>query len=285
MPVMYMWCAQTMKERKASTKSAPTIALYPYSGLRVLFAMTSATMPMPGRMSTYTSGCARNQKRCCQSIGLPPPAQLWMTCWLRTRPVGMKKFVPATRSMNCMRPAASSGGKARRSRKAVTNCAQTKKGSRIQVMPGARSWMIVAMKLTEPSSDAVMLKTMPRSQIVCPLNQKRMAGAQIGDAGKRRIRGPAGFGRATRNEEGEHHEHAADEEAPVARHVDPREGHVRRTDLQRHDEIAERREGDRNDPEEDHDRAVHRAESVVAIGREHARIAVLVIAEGRGAEA
>jgi len=29
MPVMYMWCAQTMKERKARTKSAPTIALYP----------------------------------------------------------------------------------------------------------------------------------------------------------------------------------------------------------------------------------------------------------------
>ena len=27
MPVMYMWCAQTMKERKPSTKIAPTIAL------------------------------------------------------------------------------------------------------------------------------------------------------------------------------------------------------------------------------------------------------------------
>ena len=44
-------------------------------------------------------------------------------------------------------------------------------GSRIQVMPGARSWMIVAMKFTEPSSDAVMLKTMPISQSVCPLKK------------------------------------------------------------------------------------------------------------------
>src|SRR6202012_1443944 len=63
---------------------------------------------------------------------------------------------------------ASSGGKASRSRKAVMNCAQTKNGRRIQVMPGARSWMIVAMKFTEPSSDAVILKIMPTSQSVCP---------------------------------------------------------------------------------------------------------------------
>src|SRR5678816_2677579 len=41
MPVIYMWCAHTMKERKASTKMAPTMALYPQIGFRVLQAMTS----------------------------------------------------------------------------------------------------------------------------------------------------------------------------------------------------------------------------------------------------
>ncbi len=50
----------------------------------------------------------------------------------------------------------------------MTNCAQTKNGSRIQVSPGARNWMMVAMKLTEPSSDEVIRNTMPMSQKVCP---------------------------------------------------------------------------------------------------------------------
>ena len=58
---------------------------------------------------------------------------------LTIKPVGRKKLVPATLSINCMTAAASSGGKASSSRNAVTNCAQTKNGSRIQVIPLARS--------------------------------------------------------------------------------------------------------------------------------------------------
>ena len=84
------------------------------------------------------------------------------------RPVVRKKLVCATLSINCMTAAASSGGKASSSRNAVTNCAQTKNGSRIQVMPGARNCMIVAMKFTAPSSDEVMRNTMPMIQKVCP---------------------------------------------------------------------------------------------------------------------
>ena len=67
-----------------------------------------------------------------------------------------------------MTAAASSGGNASSSRNAVTNCAQTNNGSRIQVMPGARNWMMVAMKFTAPSSDDVMRKTMPMIQNVWP---------------------------------------------------------------------------------------------------------------------
>ena len=80
----------------------------------------------------------------------------------------MKKLVPARRSISCSTPAASSGGNASSSRNDVTNCAQTKNGSRIQVRPFARSCTIVTMKLTEPSSDEVIRKTMPISHIVWP---------------------------------------------------------------------------------------------------------------------
>src|SRR5207253_8139896 len=51
----------------------------------------------------------------------------------------------------------------------LTNCAHTKKGSRIQVSPLARNWMIVAMKLIAPSNDDVIRKINPINQSVCPL--------------------------------------------------------------------------------------------------------------------
>ena len=171
----------------------------------------------------------------------------------------MKKLVPATRSISCITTAASSGGKASRSRNAVTNCAQTKNGSRIQVIPLARSWMIVAMKLTAPRSDEVIRRMNPTSQSVWPFQNGSIGRALVRDDRQRRVGGPAAFGRAARNEKADQHDDATDKERLVARHVDLRESHVRRADLERHDEIAESGEGDRHDAEEDHDRAVHRA--------------------------
>ena len=67
-----------------------------------------------------------------------------------------------------MMPAASSGGNASNNRKPVTNCAHTKNGNRIQVMPGARNWMMVAMKFTAPSSDEVINNTKPINRNACP---------------------------------------------------------------------------------------------------------------------
>src|SRR5207245_2414771 len=118
--------------------------------------------------STYTSGWPRNQNKCCQSKGLPPPLML-ARFPPTARPVGRKKLVCATLSINCRTAAASKGGKASSSRKAVTNCAQQKNGKRIQVMPGARNWIIVAMKFTAPSSDEVIKKIIPTIQKVWPL--------------------------------------------------------------------------------------------------------------------
>ena len=77
--------------------------------------------------------------------------------------------MPATRSISCMTAAASSGGKASSRRKAVTNCAHTKKGKRMKVSPLARSWIVVVMKLIAPSSDEVIRKTIPMSHHVWPV--------------------------------------------------------------------------------------------------------------------
>ena len=77
--------------------------------------------------------------------------------------------MPATRSISCMTAAASSGGKAMSSRNAVTNCAHTKKGNRMNDSPFARSWIVVTMKLIAPSSDEVIRKTIPISHHVWPV--------------------------------------------------------------------------------------------------------------------
>ena len=86
-----------------------------------------------------------------------------------------------------------------------------------------------------------------------------MAGTRIGDVGQRRIGRPAALGRSTRHEETDHHNHAAYSKGPKTRRIDLGKCHVGCADLQRHDEIAERRKGERHDAGENHDRAMHRA--------------------------
>src|SRR5688500_12300735 len=91
----------------------------------------------------------------------------------------MKKLVPASLSINCSTPAASSGGNASSRRNAVTSCAQTKNGRRIQRRPFARSCTIVTMKLTEPSSEEVIRKIMPTSHHVWPLEMTESGGYDV----------------------------------------------------------------------------------------------------------
>ena len=47
-PVINMWCPQTINERKAINNIAPTIALYPKIGFLELTAITSETIPKAG---------------------------------------------------------------------------------------------------------------------------------------------------------------------------------------------------------------------------------------------
>ena len=51
----------------------------------------------------------------------------------------------------------------------MTNWAHTKKGKRMNVSPFARSWIVVVMKLTAPSSDEVIRKIIPISHTVWPV--------------------------------------------------------------------------------------------------------------------
>ena len=50
----------------------------------------------------------------------------------------------------------------------MTSCAQTKNGRRQNDSPGARSWIVVTMKLIEPSNDEVIRKIIPISHQVWP---------------------------------------------------------------------------------------------------------------------
>ena len=98
--------------------------------------MTSLMMPKNGKAMMYTSGCPKNQKRCCQSI--TPPAS------------GSNRCAPKTRSAAIANSAAASTGNTIKTMSEVTSTVQVNSGSRHIVMPGARSVMIVVMKLTAP---------------------------------------------------------------------------------------------------------------------------------------
>ena len=58
----------------------------------------------------------------------------------------------------------------------MTIWAQQKNGRRIQVMPGARNWIAVVMKLIAPSSDDVIRKIIPISHAVWPLSAVSASG-------------------------------------------------------------------------------------------------------------
>ena len=125
---------------------------------------------------------------------MPPPERSARPSLLVNRPDGMKNDECATRSISCMMPAASSGGKASSSRKPVTSIAQTKNGMRIQVMPRARRLMMVVMKLTEPKQrggDQADQADQPLRLAGEPL----VHDLAVGETGERRVVRPTGLRR------------------------------------------------------------------------------------------
>lgn len=84
----------------------------------------------------YTSGCPKNQNKCWNKIGSPPPA-------------GSKKVVFIFRSVRSIVIAPARTGRDRRSKKAVTKTDQTNRGSRSKDIPGVRMLIIVVIKFME----------------------------------------------------------------------------------------------------------------------------------------
>jgi hypothetical protein len=96
--------------------------------------------PNPGKIKIYTSGCPKNQNKCWNKIGSPPP-------------VGSKKEVLQLRSrINIVRAPASTG-RARIRRPTVTRTDQINRGIFSVGMPSIRLFIIVVVKLMAPSNE------------------------------------------------------------------------------------------------------------------------------------
>lgn len=103
------------------------------------------TIPNPGRIKIYTSGCPKNQNRCWYKIGSPPPA-------------GSKKDVFKLRSVNSIVMAPARTGRDNSSKMAVKNTDHTNRGVRSHVIPVVRILMIVVIKFTAPRIDEAPAK-------------------------------------------------------------------------------------------------------------------------------
>ncbi len=125
-------------------------------------ASTSVMMPKNGRAAMYTSGWPKNQNRCCQMIGSPPPA-------------GSNTWAPRLRSASIITEAEVSTGKAISTSTLVTSMFQVKIGIRNIDMPGARMANVVAMTLTAPVMVAVPVSTIDSSHRSWPMAGLRMA--------------------------------------------------------------------------------------------------------------
>ena len=123
--------------------------------------MTSLMMPKNGSAMMYTSGCPKNQNRCCHSRAPPLAAS--------------KMCAPNFRSASSANSAAARTGKASSTRTAVSSTFHTKIGMRNMVMPGARMQMMVVMKLTAPRMVPKPENARPMIHMSAPMPGERTA--------------------------------------------------------------------------------------------------------------
>ena len=139
----------------------------------------------------------------------------------------------------------------------------TVNGIRIIVIPLARRSSVVVMKLRAPISDARQKMAMLVIHKSAPIVHRVRL---IGPCAQRRVAGPPMQGRAARHEEGREDHDEADKGRPERQHVQDRECHVRRADLNGQEIVAETALRRRGQHEEHHDRAVHRHQSQISLG-------------------
>lgn len=124
---------------------AYTIPKYPKVCFRENTVTTCDTIPNPGKIKIYTSGCPKNQNKCWYNTGSPPPA-------------GSKNEVLKFRSVNNIVIAPAKTGKDNNNKTAVILTAQQNNGNRCIVIPGDRMFMIVVIKLIAPKIDEAPAK-------------------------------------------------------------------------------------------------------------------------------
>src|SRR5271167_4279816 len=135
-------------------------------GLRMLVMRTWDTMPIPGTMAMYTSGCPKNQKRCCHRRVDPPECGCnWS---LITRLEATKKLVPATWSRMTRIQAGIRTANAVSPMHEVMNHAQAVSGRRIKLMPLTRRSSVVVMKFNEPNNWPIQKSAMEIIQRTTP---------------------------------------------------------------------------------------------------------------------
>jgi hypothetical protein len=103
------------------------------------------TIPNPGKIRIYTSGCPKNQNKCWYKIGSPPPA-------------GSKNEVLKFLSVNNIVIAPANTGNDNKSKTAVMKTAQTNNGNLWNVIPGVLILIIVVMKFIAPKIDEIPAK-------------------------------------------------------------------------------------------------------------------------------
>src|ERR1051325_9047761 len=121
-----------------------TSAGYPMIGRRANTGRMVEINPVAGMKMMYTSGCPKNQNRCCHSRLSPPSAAL-------------KKCVLTLvkRSIESIVEHSVTAGIAKRIMNATTSCAQTKIGIRFNDIPGARCVKMVVMMHTAEDIEAI----------------------------------------------------------------------------------------------------------------------------------
>src|SRR5260370_27387470 len=72
-PIVNMWCAQTLMLTKPMQTVAPTMTVYPKIGLRENTGIISDANAKQGMIRTYTSGSPNSQKKGRHTLANTPP--------------------------------------------------------------------------------------------------------------------------------------------------------------------------------------------------------------------
>ncbi len=137
-PTVYIWCPHTINPRRPIAHIAYCIPSVPNVFFFFLWCVIMWEIaPNPGKIRIYTSGCPKNQNRCWNKMGSPPPG-------------GSKKDVLQFRSIINIVNAPASTGRARIKSPTVTRTDQINKGIFSVGIPSIRLFRIVVVKLIAP---------------------------------------------------------------------------------------------------------------------------------------